>query len=1144
MARRRLKNTSEFTTHDEDFEVLFINSYIGKGLFAKKDFEGGTLLLEYCGKLLSDNDAAHLESESPNRSDYLFSFQHKGKFLCIDAYFTTSKARYINDAKETQANTFVKKVEVHGVPRLFIYSKKKIEKGTEIRYDYGNPDAEWRQDKCCDLTAVGGDALLDENADGVSDIDETTNEGEDKCCDLTTGGGDPLSDENANDESDIDETTNEGEDKCCDLTAVGGDALLDENADGESDIDETTNEGEKRSCDSTSGGSDPLLDESAGDESDIDETTNEREDKCCDLTAVGGDALLDENADDESDIDETTNEGEKRSCDSTSGGGDPLLDESAGDESDIDETTNEREDKCCDSTSGRSDPLFDENADGESDIDETTNEGEDKCCDITSGGGVIPLDESENDESDIDEIAVGGKGIFSTLVPYSDSDSDCSYIIPMPTSQQRRLGSSLWGETSTESSKSPNKKDSAVLRTTATVSNSHDHIEQDSSSDAGNWSPESDVEAEDARGSKPGKRCEKENVAPASSSIKVMKTHNKGKRKWDKHQYCVYCMKTYAKLPRHLEQVHLKEKEVAEALSYDKGVIDNLWKHKKNCFMASESTMKDKRHQSTSALLLPFSQEVSQSFKDTVFASMTYDSISFAARHDHIIVQYGERMFAKLGHERHQVGYISQKMRELARLLLKIKETKPDVKSLYDCISPKQFDTVLEAVRNLAGLDPQTGKYKTPSLALKLGHSLQTCALIVKAECIKSEDPVKEDQADKFSKLAVIEWAHKVGTGARTTLEERKWNKPNMLPLSEDIRQLHAKLSEVIEEKQKLLALSDDVTAWYALAEATLSKLILFNRRRSGEVQRIKLADFERRCHDQGNDDVMDSLSSWEKTLCNKLERIEIRGKRGRKVPVLLTKEMVQVMELLAAKRTLIGVSETNDYFFARPNFSSMEPLRGADCIRKYALKSGAKHPSNLTSTKLRKQIATVSQILCLKDHELDVLAGFLGHDIRVHREYYRLPENTLQMAKVARLLLLMEKGAVGEFKDKKLDEIEVPLDDPSYTDESEGESELPYDEEDLETEDKEGQNEIHESEEESDSHASTKKKGSPKQRVRWRRNQTATIEKHFEKHIRVQRVPRKSECEALRRKYPALATKDWKSIKYKVYNIIQQKKK
>ncbi|PIK57018.1 hypothetical protein BSL78_06060 [Apostichopus japonicus] len=248
---------------------------------------------------------------------------------------------------------------------------------------------------------------------------------------------------------------------------------------------------------------------------------------------------------------------------------------------------------------------------------------------------------------------------------------------------------------------------------------------------------------------------------------------------------------------------------------------DNLWKHKKNCFMASESTMKDKRHQSTSALLLPFSQEVSQSFKDTVFASMTYDSISFAARHDHIIVQYGERMFAKLGHERHQVGYISQKMRELARLLLKIKETKPDVKSLYDCISPKQFDTVLEAVRNLAGLDPQTGKYKTPSLALKLGHSLQTCALIVKAECIKSEDPVKEDQADKFSKLAVIEWAHKVGTGARTTLEERKWNKPNMLPLSEDIRQLHAKLSEVIEEKQKLLALSDDVTAWYALAEAT-----------------------------------------------------------------------------------------------------------------------------------------------------------------------------------------------------------------------------------------------------------------------------------------------------------------------------------
>lgn len=47
----------------------------------------------------------------------------------------------------------------------------------------------------------------------------------------------------------------------------------------------------------------------------------------------------------------------------------------------------------------------------------------------------------------------------------------------------------------------------------------------------------------------------------------------------------------------------------------------------------------------------------------------------------------------------------------------------------------------------------------------------------------------------------------------------------------------------------------------------------------------------------------------------------------------------------------------------------------------------------------------------------------FLGHDIRVHREYYRLSENTIQLAIVSKLLLSLEKGA-DCYKGKSLDEI------------------------------------------------------------------------------------------------------------------------
>ncbi|XP_034562753.1 piggyBac transposable element-derived protein 4-like [Notolabrus celidotus] len=87
--------------------------------------------------------------------------------------------------------------------------------------------------------------------------------------------------------------------------------------------------------------------------------------------------------------------------------------------------------------------------------------------------------------------------------------------------------------------------------------------------------------------------------------------------------------------------------------------------------------------------------------------------------------------------------------------------------------------------------------------------------------------------------------------------------------------------------------------------------------------------------------------------------------------------------------------------------FSESKPeaethLRGSDAIRQIAKECGAKHPETLSSTKLRKQISTLSTVLNLKDHEMDVLANFLGHDIRVHRQYYRLPEGTLELAKIA----------------------------------------------------------------------------------------------------------------------------------------------
>ncbi|KAK0151873.1 hypothetical protein N1851_006748 [Merluccius polli] len=151
-----------------------------------------------------------------------------------------------------------------------------------------------------------------------------------------------------------------------------------------------------------------------------------------------------------------------------------------------------------------------------------------------------------------------------------------------------------------------------------------------------------------------------------------------------------------------------------------------------------------------------------------------------------------------------------------------------------------------------------------------------------------------------------------------------------------------------------------------------------------------------------------------------------LRGKRGRKVAVLLSPDMVKAITCLIEKRKDCGVLAENLFLFARPH--CLTPYRGQDCLRLYASECGAENPELLRSTQLRKHVATLSQILNLKNHELDQVADFLGHDIRIHREYYRLPEATSQLAKISKLLLAMEKGSLRSLQGKTLDEIEIEV--------------------------------------------------------------------------------------------------------------------
>jgi len=156
------------------------------------------------------------------------------------------------------------------------------------------------------------------------------------------------------------------------------------------------------------------------------------------------------------------------------------------------------------------------------------------------------------------------------------------------------------------------------------------------------------------------------------------------------------------------------------------------------------------------------------------------------------------------------------------------------------------------------------------------------------------------------------------------------------------------------------------------------------------------------------------------------LDVVYVRGKRGRQVPVLINHEEIKAIEVLIGFREAVGVASNNLYVFAAPTRSSKKSLRGNDCMRKVLSKLELESSERIHSTELRKFCSTVSQIADLSENDLRWLADHLGHNLDVHREYYRLKDSTVELSKVSRILLAIDEGNAGNFMGKKLSEISV----------------------------------------------------------------------------------------------------------------------
>lgn len=193
-----------------------------------------------------------------------------------------------------------------------------------------------------------------------------------------------------------------------------------------------------------------------------------------------------------------------------------------------------------------------------------------------------------------------------------------------------------------------------------------------------------------------------------------------------------------------------------------------LWRHARRSPFKPENAELNREPGRTKVLALPdaqenaFCQQISSGVWK-ILSVLKQDEVASVVRNDLSIINFAPSLYNKHGQDPTKYEYIRQKLREVGRLLLCLRMD-VSVHNLEEAVKSANFQRVVQAVK-VSGFDEEKHTYATPSLALKLEHTL--CD-IVHCSALMAED---EDLIMSTDMFAV--------------------DKPSTLPFTEDVQILN-----------------------------------------------------------------------------------------------------------------------------------------------------------------------------------------------------------------------------------------------------------------------------------------------------------------------------------------------------------------
>ncbi|XP_030018373.1 uncharacterized protein LOC115438726 isoform X2 [Sphaeramia orbicularis] len=354
--------------------------------------------------------------------------------------------------------------------------------------------------------------------------------------------------------------------------------------------------------------------------------------------------------------------------------------------------------------------------------------------------------------------------------------------------------------------------------------------------------------------------------------------------------------------------------------------------------------------------------------------------------------------------------------------------------------------------------------------------------------------------------------------------------------------------------------------AWRLLCHSSLSLLILYNRHRECEVAKLTIQDYRNRVTPQASSSTSSPsgmetlLSPFERQVLCPLPRAGVLGKRGRVQPLILPPHCESCLDLLLQTSPNVGVDPESPYVFSRPYHSPATPLRGTDLLRNLARASGAKNPSALTATRVRRQVAILTQLLLLEEGEgqggaTKRLEDFLEREYHVTQNCSTIVRDPALMGRVGRVVLYGEREGV-LFRGMSLQHICLELDEDSEVEEEKEEvkekTEVMVKKKGPGRPPRKKKAPNPPSVSPTIANAHKRRTVPPKSGKRgvlkrpWSEAERVAVETHLNRNLMELRVPAKADCERCLELCPLLVSnqRDWRAIKFYVHNRIQLLKK